>query len=415
MDRLTRRNAVINIAGEGIWGFMWNLVPAATVLTVLLHQYGAGGTLIGAITAIEAAAMLLPQALGAYVFHRRERRNVRLVLWHQCVMLPFLLAMAGLTFAADRLAPVLYRTLMLLAFAGFSGAIGIVSAAWMDFFGDLFPQRARGTVQGLSMFAAAAAGTGGALCAGRLLAALPAPAGYAWLYLAAWAIGAMAISLWLVVRPPPARQVGAALAPPPLRELAARFAASLADPPFRAFVIARVLAACGFCILPFIAVHYTAQGLGGSRIVSAFAAFTAGTAVGSLALGRLGDRRGHRLGVVAGVGAQSLTLTVLLLVPGLPGCLLAYLGAGFCNACALVSHFNLILESCPHDNRVAHISVANLVIGLPLAVAPLLAGVLAEHAGLTTLFRLSLALSLAALAWTLLRVREPRTLEPRRC
>lgn len=413
MDRCTRRNAVINIAGEGLWGFMWNLVPAATVLTVLLRRHGASGTLIGAITAIESASMLVPQAMGVYLFPRRERRQVRLVLWHLVAILPFLLIMAWLTRAADRLAPGLYCWLMLLAFTAFSAGVGVVVAAWMDFFGDLFPQHSRGTVQGLSMFAAAAMGTLGAFCAGRFLGHHPGPAGYAWLYLIAWGLGSLCISCWFWVRLPRPAGTAAETRPPPLRELGGRFRASLADRNFRAFLVARVLAACGFCVLPFVAVHYTGRGLSGATVVSAYGACTAGTAIGSLALGWLGDRSGHRVGVLAGVCAQVLTLTVLLAVPGLAGCLLAYFGAGLCVACGLVSHFNLLLESCPHDNRVAHISVGNLVIGIPLAVVPILAGAAADRWGPVTLFRASLGLSLAALAWTLLRVRDPRTLDPR--
>jgi MFS family permease len=69
-----------------------------------------------------------------------------------------------------------------------------------------------------------------------------------------------------------------------------------------------------------------------------------------------------------------------------------------------------VLESCPHDNRIAHISIANLLIGLPLALVPVGAGFLADASGIRTLFLVCLALTLTSLVWLLRFVRDPRWL-----
>jgi MFS family permease len=93
---------------------------------------------------------------------------------------------------------------------------------------------------------------------------------------------------------------------------------------------------------------------------------------------------------------------------GVPACLLVYFLAGICAGSALVSHYNMVFETCPHENRGAHITLANLVIGGFTALTPIVAGVAAAHWGSHAVFAASLLLSVCALAWFLLRVREPR-------
>jgi MFS family permease len=335
-----------------------------------------------------------------------------LVLWHLLAALPFLLLMAILSFHSERLGQRLYCLLMLTGFGVFTFVMGIVVAAWVDFIGHLFPIEIRGKVMGVSITGFSLAGTAGALVAGWWLKAATVAHPFAWLYLAAWLLGSLSILLWCPVDDPVSR-TGDDEPRLPLRELLARFRHSLTDCNFREFLLSRVLATCGFCILPFIAVHYTSTAGGGlphDLVVSAYAALTLGLGAGSLALGWMGDRRGHRCGVLVGTTAQVVALLVLLFVTGRWGCILAYVAAGVCSACGFVSHYNLILESCPHDNRMAHISVANLLVGLPLAVVPILAGLAAESWGLRPVFLASLGCSVLALLWVVCRVREPRVL-----
>jgi hypothetical protein len=79
-----------------------------------------------------------------------------------------------------------------------------------------------------------------------------------------------------------------------------------------------------------------------------------------------------------------------------------------CASAGFLSSSNLVIESCPHDHRLAHITAANVVLALPILTLPFLAGLLAQAAGLQALFAVSLAFSVAAALWFLFRVREPR-------
>jgi len=73
----------------------------------------------------------------------------------------------------------------------------------------------------------------------------------------------------------------------------------------------------------------------------------------------------------------------------------------------------MLYETCPHDSRIAHITVGNLVMGTTSILCPLLAGVAAARYGTRSLFGICLVLSAGALLWFALRVREPRQVTER--
>ena len=134
------------------------------------------------------------------------------------------------------------------------------------------------------------------------------------------------------------------------------------------------------------------------------------TTISAIVLGRLGDRRGHRLGVMVGAGAQAAALIVMIGSAGKLSCLGTYFLAGLAGAGGFLSHTNMVYETCPHDSRIAHITVGNLVMGAMSVVCPILAGMAAQRWGLRPLFAGCLLLSAGALAWFALFVREPRQL-----
>jgi MFS family permease len=302
---------------------------------------------------------------------------------------------------------------MLALFAGFTLCIGIVAAVWMDWLAHLFSKRIRGTVMGISWTCSAVVGALSAVFGGWLLRTLPSPASYAVMYFIAAAAGVVSMLVFRRIDDPAGDDEHDTSLGMSVPELLRRFRVSLADANFRAFLVGRVLATAGFCVLPFLAVYYTSPaggGLPGSAVVAAGAALTGSAAGASYLVGRIGDRSGHRLGVLFGILMQVLTLLVVIFSRGMPSCLLAYAGAGACLGSGFISHFNMLFETCPHDSRVAHITIGNLVSGAAALTFPLAGGWLAAAQGVRTLFVVSLVLSLVAMAWTFWRVREPRLL-----
>ncbi|MCC7145580.1 MAG: MFS transporter [Phycisphaeraceae bacterium] len=412
-DRRYRRNVSFVALGEGIWGFQAMMVAPASVLTVLLKQLGAGELMLSSITAIEAGAVALPQILGMYLFYSRHRRQKQVILWHMLAIIPFWFMAAALAYGADKLPPAVTSCLLLVCFGGFQLGIGIVTAAWMEWMAHLFEIHRRGIAMGIAFSVSALSGFAGSLIAGQVIRMGSDTLPFALLYLAAGTLALLSINFfWFVRDPVDAQECDTTL--PRLPELLRHFGMSLKDANFRSFLVGRMLAAFGFCILPFFTVYFTSVdggGLSNSKVVSFYAAASIGTALAHLVLGKLGDRFGHRLGILLGTATQVVTLALVLVGSGPVVCIVVFTCTGFCTASGFLSHFNLLFETCPHDNRLAHITVGNLAMSPGLIFAPLLAGWAAREWGLRTLFVICLVLSGTALLWFILRLREPRHLE----
>ncbi len=349
------RNISLNIFGEGLWGFMAAMIPSATVLTFLLGKYGAGDQMIAGITAVEGAGLLLPQILGNYIFRSRRRRKVHMILWHLLAMLPCLVFIGVVSNPALHLAPQVRRWCLLAGWGGYFFTMGTGMAVWMDWMAHLFRQEIRGRVLGVSWSVSAVLGIGGALLAGYLIKTYPGSAVYSWLYLAAGAIGGVSMTLYMFMDDSAARD---AVDPPPLTLglLAKHFTHSLRDTNFRRFLIGRIIVAAGFCIGPFVALYYRSPHGGAMQeadIVRFFAAQTGCMAVAMLVLGHVGDRHGHRIGIITGAVAQVAALIVLLTTGGWASCGLAYALIGVVFGTG-VSYTNIILETCPHEDRAVH-------------------------------------------------------------
>jgi len=407
-----RRNLAVFVLGESVWGFQAALVASATVLVLLLRSYGAGERMIGTLSAIETAALILPQAFGMYLFHSPRKRKRRLVLWHLLVILPFMHLMGATVLWGETVMPrPAIPILLILLFGCYSTGIGVVMAAWLDWMACLFPQAQRGLATGLSFGGSACCATVGGLLAGWIIRHAAGTATYGGLYLAAGSLGMLAMLCFFAIREPePPLQESA---PPSLGNLLRLFRHSLADRNFRDFLVGRTLATAGFSVMPFVALFFSSPsggGLADGIIIAAATAATAMTALCNLLLGHLGDRHGHRVGIIAGTCGQLLALLVMLTGHGLPACIMTYAAIGVTIAAAITSHTNMMFETCPHNNRLAHLTVGSLVMSIATVSGPLLAGIIAQQWGLRTLFGISALISLLALAWLVLRVRDPRTI-----
>jgi MFS family permease len=292
-------------------------------------------------------------------------------------------------------------------------SIGVNMAVWADWVAHLFRREIRGRVMGIALFAAALTGMFGPLAAAFILDRWRDPVAYAWLYAMAFVVGVISIACLIFVRDERADEAPDT-APPTPREVLDRFRHSLRDANFRSFLVGRTLTTAGFCVAPFLVLYYqSARGgaLSGETVLFCSTVQVIATAVSGLLLGLAGDRYGHRIGMIAGAASQVLALGIMLASGGLASCIGVYACVGVCQGVQVVSFTNLLFETCPHDNRMAHLTLGSLALALPATVAPLLAGQVAQAFGLNVLFEICLALSAAALAWFVFMTKEPRDLE----
>lgn len=407
-----RRNTILNMAGESLWGFQTALIASATVLTVLLTNFGASARLIGVIPAIEGTLIVLPQVAGIWLFHGSTSRRRDLVLWHITLPIPMLLAMGILILTPARENPSFMRGTLLLMFAAFVAGIGAIVSVWMDWLADMFRPAIRGTAIGIAFAASALAGVAGGMIAGALIEKWPGLLTYGLLYVIASVIAAGSFAcFWFIGETPAPADPARNPSPPTPAETWNRFRLSLTDHNFSRYIVGRGLAAAGFAMTPFIAIYYQSReggGLSSGMIVAAGSLMALGSAAGNLTFGWVGDRLGHRLGVIAGAVMQAVTLAVLLTTHGPWFCALAYFCAGICVSSAFVSHSNILYESCPHDHRLSHITLGNMVLALPMMLGGILAGQVAQGLGLKPMFGMCLVLSLGSAVWLTLLVRDPR-------
>jgi MFS family permease len=406
------RNAVTFMVSEGTWGFQASMIAPATFFAVLLAQFGAGKILIGSIAAIESGGIMVSQILGLLWFHSIRYRKRNLILWHVGAVIPFLFIMAGVVYGSSYFPPQWVARLVWLLLALYMVSIGIVVAVWSEWIAALFPTVVRGRVMGLSLCSYAVTGSLGALLAGHILKAHPAePRVFAFCLVVSGLVAWLSMWGYWQVRDP-AEEQPERMAVVDFKVIVSKFIRSLQDSNFRYFLGARLLTVLGFSMVPLVAVFFCRPEGGGvnpGTLVSCGAAITVGLAAGNLGLGYLGDHRGHRVGLLVGIICQMVALSVLLMIPGIWGCLIFYFFAGISNASGWVSHYNLLFETCPHDHLGAHITIGNLALGGVGILAPLLAGLIAETFGLRPLFALSLAISAGAFLWLWVLVRDPRT------
>lgn len=403
-----RHNAICNITGETLWGFQVAMIMPTTVLTVLLTQLGASKATVGLIPSLEGLGMLLSVA-GIYLFRSHKKRKFRIILFHYLILVPCLTAMGLAAVAHDFIPRDLLKILLIGIWALFMSGCGMIGPAWMDWIANLFRREIRGTITGASWGCSSLAGIAGALTAGWALHGNQDIHTFGWLYLSAAVFAALSITVFLAIRDP-AQDLAVDRAPGWCEMLAAT-RESLSDRPFRGILVGRCLGLAGFCIGPFIALHYispTGGGLTDSLVVSLGSAQTIGAAICCMLFGRIGDRIGHRFGLLMGIIFQICSLLSVLLVPGPVGCFLAMLFSGGVGGTLLISYLNLVIESCPHQVRAAHLMIGNMVVGVAGLLFPLVGAGIAVHAGIPILMKVSLALSVMALVWNIYKMKDPR-------
>ncbi|MFA6294787.1 MAG: hypothetical protein WC637_23545, partial [Victivallales bacterium] len=246
------RNGLIFIAGEGFWGFNAALVASSTVLAVLLREFGAGDRMIGSIVAIESGLTIIPQILGMYFFHSIKHRKRNLVVWHLVAMIPFLFVSGLIICFENHYSQAAARWGLLLSFACFMCAIGMILGVWSDWLAHIFETKTRGTLMGMAFFASALMGSMGGLIAGAIIKNIDGHISYALLYFIAGFFATVSLLTFLLVKDPAENMDASAQKGVSVTDILASFRKSLLDGNFNSFLVCRMLASLGFCMIPFV-------------------------------------------------------------------------------------------------------------------------------------------------------------------
>ena len=410
MEPQERRNALYYALGEGIWGLGVGLVAPLTVLPLLIAALGGGAIEIGLMYSIVTAGFLITQPVGTLLWqHGGGKRSFLLTYW-TLTTVPVFLAGAAVMWllAGNPDSRGLARALIMALFALRVFLTGAALPLWQDWVYGLFSVRSRGRAAGLWAAASALGISVAAAAAAKISQAFSFPLGYALLFAGAAVFFGASMGAFGSVS---AGQPRPSESRPTLRELLGWFRHSLREVNYTHFLFARVLLAFGAGAMTFVAVHFSSAeggGLSGATVIALGAFLTLAQAAACLWLGFVGDRAGHRIGVLCGAMAQLAGLAIAFFGQGPLACTLSFVCLGVACGAAIVSHNQMNYETCPHENRVVHITLSNLVLGPFVAAVPVGAGYLVMHIGRANTFAVSLVPTVLAILWLLVRVRDPR-------
>jgi MFS family permease len=404
-----KANAARCTLAHVVFGFGTGMIEALTVLPLLLERLGASKLVLGLAWGLATAGWLLLEPLAAFVFGRRPRSKRFLVPWGILFTVPFFLGMGLAIRFVGPVRPALCIVLVLVLFGIRVLGEGMTFPLWDDWFARLFSKDFRGRALGLVFGFMGLGMSIGALTAGAVRRNVEFPLGFALLYWGAGAVFGVGYLLILWMREPEGWD--ATTREHTVRELAGCFMQSLGDHNFRSYLIARIILTLAGGTVGFYATHFRSAeggGVGEATIISLGLFLTLPQCVTAYLIGRLGDSVGHKTGVVLGTLAFGASIAVVWLGQGAAACGLAFLLLGIGNS-AGAAHLNLLYETCPHDSRVAHITVANIVLSPFLILVPVGTGWVMERLGVVT-FGLALLPGAVGLFWLLLAVKEPRTI-----
>ncbi len=397
---------------EGLWGLGMGFIVPLTVMPLLLRQFGAGAVELGFFYSMASAGFLITQPIGMFLSRHGAGKKRVLVLVNTWITLPVFIFMAAVVFilGAEPQWHKLGRTMLLGAFSLRMLSVGIILPIWQDWINSLFRTESRGKVTGLYAAMSAAGVMVGTLIAAKVREALAFPENYACLLIIASIFFGVSFTAMSFVDSGSVPQELAGKRPS-LRELIHRFSLSLQDSNFRHYLFGRLLLTTGGAAVAFFAVHFQSEAGGGleeSIIIGMGAAIMLPQAVSSYWLGKLGDLRGHRWGVLVGGFAQVAAIGTAYLGRGHWACLSSFVLLGIAYAAGWVSHQNFIYETCPHDNRIAHLTLSNLVLSPVVLLIPMGTGALISLTSILWGLAICLGLSVLGAFYLLFFVQEPR-------
>lgn len=405
VERNYRWNFTVNLLDGASFWFGMSFISSTTIVPLFISKLTDSTLAVGIAAVIAQSAWFFPQLFTAnYVERLARKKPVVINLGFFSERLPMWLIVLSALLAVR--SPGLALGLFLIAYAWHGLGGGVVATAWQDLLARCFPVERRGGFFGLTMFVGAGAGAIAASFSAWLLAHFPFPTNFFYTFTIA-AIGITLSWVFLSFTREPVQPVTIP------RQSNRQFWGSLRrilaqDHNFRRFLVARLLLALGGMGTGFVTVAAVRRwGIADSTVGYYTLLYLLGQTAGNLAFGFLADRYGHKLPLELS-GLASLLAFVLAWLAPAPGwyyVVFALLGVSL--GAIIVSGILVVMEFCAPQKRPTYTGLANTVVGVFSAVAPLLGAWLAA-VGYHWLFALSAAVNL--LAWFLMRyrVQEPR-------
>lgn len=393
-----RWNYRFNVAEGVLFVSGTHFMSQVSVLPLFVASLTDSKFLIGLIPTLFLLGTTASQVLGAaWVAHGRDFRQTFVL----ATLLPRLFQL--MLIAVPLLPASLRLPGFFVVFSGYAIVMGINFPIWTEMVSRILPVTARGGFVGLRASITGATSLAAIAGASWILAQMSTP----WSFVACFAIafllgtaswGCMTMTRFAPAPPRAERPSFWRKLPGILRE----------DANFRSYILVRMLLAGGSMGTAFYIVH-ALQRFGLSMAQSnmlAMALPLAQIAFGYLG-GRVADRHGNKVVLVAGSLIGAVALSLLLSAPSLPVYALGLFLMGCVLHVAAGLELNFVME-LGGERQASYASLFNLAI----APATFLAGLLG--ASLANIYGIPLVFALSSVCWALgaialfLTVREPR-------
>jgi hypothetical protein len=386
----------------GLWhGAFLALGMALTQPTTVIASFVAdltGSTVwVGGLSTVLTAASALPQMfIARWVEPRSTKMPFLLLAIYLRVASWAVLAWLIYAIGGSRQELLAWALVGLLAVFYAGGGLGNIP--YTDIIGKVIPASRRGTFFGGKEALAGPLAVGAALLARQILTGVDYPDSYALLFgLAAAALAVASIGFWLIREPRRADAPGRSQS---WRAYVAQLA--VASRRLKTLVVVQLLTGFSLMALPFYVV-YARDELGAppEAVGHFLLAQVTGGVLGNLLWARLVDRANSRtmLTACAVTSTAAPSLAIVLGSLGWWGLLPTFFLAGAAFTGRRVGFQSALLELAPATERPTFAAL-NAVLILPVAVLPLLAGVLLHSWSYVTLFALTAGFVGLGAAWT---------------
>jgi len=405
VKRNYRWNFTFNSLDVSAFFFGASLISSWTIIPLFISKLTTSPIPIGIAALLAQGSWYLPQLLTANFIQRSPAMKpivVNLGFFLERVPLWFLVGAAMLSVRSPSLGLILF----LAAFAWHGFGAGMLGPAWQDMIARCFPVQKRGRFLGFSSSLGTLTGVAGSALSIWLLSNIAFPDNFTLLFLlAASAILLSWFFLAFVREPIPVDHT--------YRQTRKEFLSSLSDilrskQNFRRFVIARVLLVLGTMGVGFITLSaIKIWGVSDSTVGLYTTMQLTGQGIGTLLLGELADRKGHKLSLELSALAFSLGFLLAWIAFNQNIYLAIFFLLGFASGGTMVSGILVVLEFAESERRPTYIGITSTGIGIMGMIAPMLGTGLATLS-FPWLFGLSSIISLLAAAAMRLWVKEPR-------
>ncbi len=401
-----QRNFVANVCDGALYFLALTLVSQQTVLPLFVKKIGGGNIALGLIPVLWTLGFNFPQLIIAPHVQTLTRRKPLLLRTAIGQRIPWLLLGFFSFLIPGRFgSPAgLLIFFLLLTLAAIGGSLNL--PVWFDLVAKLTPVKARGRLFAARSIGGALLGIAGGAAVSRILDGFAYPASFGILFFSAFGVMMASYLCLLALREEeePVREHTAS-------KFSGSFALLLSSPPgrnFRNYIVADALMIAAGMANAFFAVYGLEKfGLPDSYAGVFTVAMMVSMIAGSALFGLLADRFGHRINMIISASASIIACLAALLAPGVEVYLVVFICSAATVALATISRLPLIAELSPVALRPTSVALANVVTS-PFVLSGIAAGWIADRAGYETVFVAASCISLAALAWLLLRVREPR-------